>query len=158
MLVVQHQWRRWSVSGGQIALPGAQDVDLPAQKAFGWGQDFDYSEEPARCTRLRLEPRPGALWRPLEWRGGAREIEIGLHRPGGLRSSWEKAYHSPDWLFTLKSGRTARVQWNGRFGPRPGIGPCFEDHVYRIGVGDPDPAMFRDRAPDITHERLHLRS
>lgn len=130
---------------------------LPGLKAFGWAQIFDRSEEPVRYSRQRLEPRPDTRWRPLEWRGSAREIEIGLHRPDGLRSDWETAWHAPEWLFTVKPGQTARVRWNGRFGIRRGIAPCFEDHLYWIGVGDPAPAMFRDHPPHVTHERLYLR-
>ena len=133
-------------------------MDIPPHKAFGWAQVFDGSEDPVRLTRLRLEPRPDDLWAPLEWRGSAREIEIGLHRPGGLRSDWKTVYHAPEWQFTLRPGQTARVQWDGRFGRRGALDPCFEDHVYWIGVGDPAAAMFRDRAPDVAVERLYLRT
>ena len=158
MLVIQHHWRRWTAPAERIPLPGPRDVDIPPHKAFGWAQVFDGSEDPVRLTRLRLEPRPDDLWAPLEWRGSAREIEIGLHRPGGLRSDWKTVYHAPEWLFTLRPGQTARVQWDGRFGRRGALDPCFEDHVYWIGVGDPAAAMFRDRAPDVAVERLYLRT
>ncbi|MGZ9113105.1 MAG: hypothetical protein ACXW3K_00655 [Brevundimonas sp.] len=86
------------------------------------------------------------------------EIQIGLHKPEAIRSGWDVGWHAPNWLFTLKWGQIGRVQWNGRFGARAGIGPCFEDHVYWIGVGDPDEDMFRDRSLNATHECLHLRT
>lgn len=130
---------------------------MSTERVFGWGQVFDYSEDAVRCFRVRLDQRPDDRWRPLEWRGGAMEIQIGLHRPGAIRSRWPVGYHSPDWLFTLKWGQTGRVRWNGRFGARGGVGPCFEEHTYWIGVGDPDPDMFRDRPLHATQERIYLR-
>jgi len=157
VLIVQHHWRRWTAPDQQGPLPGPCEVQLTPERVFGWGQVFDHSEEPARSSRLRLDPRPGDGWEPLEWRGGAMEMQIGIHKPRGLRSHWDLGYHAPNWLFTLKPGQIGRVRWNGRFGARPGIGPCFEDHVYWIGVGDPEPDMFRDRPLHANHERLHLR-
>lgn len=169
MLIVHHQWRRWTKPRQQIALPGPCEVQVSSpDRGFGWGQSFDYSEDAVRTSRARLDRRPdswwdpleerwNAPWHPLEWRGGGREVRIGLDKPGPLRSRWEVTWHVPDWLFTLKWGQIGRVRWDGRFGPRPGIGPCFEDHVYWIGFGDPDPDMFRDRSPDLSHERLYLR-
>lgn len=131
---------------------------MSPERVFGWGQVFDWSDDAVRSSRVRLDPRPSGQWRPLEWRGGGREIEIGLHRPGGLRSHWDQGFHAPNWLFTLKWGQTGRVRWDGRFGVRGEIDPCFEDHEYWIGVGDPDRDMFLDRPLHATHERLHLRS
>lgn len=157
MLIVQHIWRRWTAPGEETPLPGPHDVQLTPERVFGWGQVFDYSENPARSRRLRLDQRPDDLWRPLEWRGGSMGMQIGIHKPGGLRSAWDLGYHAPNWLFTLKAGQIGRVRWNGRFGARPGIGPYFEDHIYWIGIGDPDPNMFHDRPLHAGHERLHLR-
>jgi len=157
VLVVQHHWRRWTAPDQQRPLPTARDVRLTPERVFGWGKSFDHSGEVVVCSGARLEQRPGDQWRPLEWRGGAMEIQVGLHRPGGLRSHWDTGFHSPNWLFTLKPGQIGRVRWNGRFGARREIGPCFEDHIYWIGIGDPDPGMFRDRPLHANHERLHLR-
>ncbi|MGZ9098959.1 MAG: hypothetical protein ACXW3O_04575 [Brevundimonas sp.] len=157
MLVIQHHWRRWTAPGRQTALPGSAEVQVSPERVFGWGQVFDWSDDAVRSSRMRLDRRPDGPWRPLEWRGGALEIEIGLHKPDGLRSQWDQGFHAPNWLFTLKGGQIGRIRWNGRFSARGAIGPCFEDHEYWIGVGDPDPDMFRDRPLHATHERLHLR-
>ena len=134
---MQHHWRRWTALDRPGPLPAPREVQLSPERVFGWGQVFDHSQDPVRSNRLRLDQRPDDAWR--------------------LRSDWDLGYHAPNWLFALKPGQIGRVRWNGRFGARPGIGPCFEDHIYWIGVGDLEPDMFRSRPLHASHERLHLR-
>jgi hypothetical protein len=158
LLIIQHLWRRWDAPAGQAPLPGPQDVEWPEIRIPGWGQVFDCSGDDVRYSQMRLDPRYAEReWAPLTWRGSAAAVEIGLARPDRIRSPWE-TWHVPDWLFTLKAGQIGQVRWNGRFSARGGIGPCFEDHVYWIGVGDPEPGLFRDRPLSASYERLNLRA
>lgn len=166
MLIVQHIWSRWTKeSRGANARWPRPRLDeiyaLPPGPADGeiWRHEIRaVPEENLEVAQAagpigREEWQHSRPWRanPLDWHLHKDRADIRLSNPSEyrLKTKWPAFLPSP--LFSLRSGETARIDWNGRFRMSLfGSNRSFywEQHIYWLAVAEaPTPRLFLDAKP-----------
>lgn len=169
MLIVQHIWTTWTkelrganapvkrprlaeayeLPGQAHELPGDGGALLHELRAL-WHEDFGIRETYGPIARPEWRQAQWNQSALLDWHLKKDGAEIVLQSDTHRRQTkWPAFLPSP--LFTLRSGETARIDWNGRF--RTSLSGAnrasyYEQHTYWLALADEAAArLFLDATP-----------
>jgi hypothetical protein len=166
MLIIQNIWSRWTKAArganSRLRRPRTDEAYIlppPAETGEVLWHELRAMEIEGFALVERIAPIDRDGWQraqphrstPLDWRPVRGGAEIRLVHPSKhrLRTKWPEFLPSP--LFTLRSGETARIDWNGRFRSSmsgSNLAYYYEQHTYWLAIAEtPDPRLFLDAQP-----------
>lgn len=166
MLIIQHIWTKWTKysrgADSPVKRPRLDEAyplragDRPCaillhEIRATEREGFVLIEEAGATDREDFPRRQPHRDNALDWRLRDGEADILIHKPSEHRQQTKWPAHLPSPLFVLKTGETARIEWNGRF--RSSVSGSnrssyFEQHVYWLALADaPEERLFLDAEP-----------
>ena len=167
MLILQHIWTRWTKysrgANSPLRRPRLDEAYRLPPHPEPAGPVLYHEVRAIEAEGFELIERIGPVDRdgfqraqpgratPLDWRLTRDGAEIRLSNPSEhrLRTKWPAFLPSP--LFVLRSGESARIDWNGRFRTSlfgSNLAYYYEQHTYWLALAEaPEPLLFLEAKP-----------